>query len=330
MYWLDQKYIGLISFKLERFKRIQDKFNFRCPICGDSKKSKSKARAWFYSDNNKTNFHCYNCEAHFSFYDFLKLQDQHLFQQYLTEYFVEKNGSSIEESKSKVIQENKSFNLDIKKISDLNHEHPAKLYVIDRHIPEKFMSKLYYAPKFKKWVNKLIPNKFSSIDKDEPRLIIPFLDENGVFFGFQGRSFKKNDDMKYITIMLDSNKPKLYGLENLDKRKRIYVFEGPIDSMFIENSIASAGGKIESNLDMLKLKDNSIIIYDNEPRSVHTIKKMEKAIASGYKICIWPEHIKEKDVNLMIMSNIDVKSVIDDNIYCGLEATLKLWNWRKT
>ena len=202
-----------------------------------------------------------------------------------------------------------------------------------RLIPTKYHSKLFYAPRFKKFINTLIPDKFSNIDKDEPRLIIPLLDEDKNLLGVQGRSFKKNDDLKYITILLNENNPKIFGLDEVDFKKRVYVFEGPIDAMFIPNSLASCGGKISSTLWPIqnKLKD-AVIVYDNEPRSIDTIKKIESTILDGYSVCIWPEDLIYKDINDMIISGMSpntIISIMEKNTYSGLSAKLKIIQWRK-
>lgn len=332
--YLENKYINLLSHKLLRFKKVGEKYNFRCPYCGDSKKSKTKARGWvFGGKDNSTRYHCHNCGTPKSFVNFLKDQDVNLYAEYLKEKMVNKNDSSkLQPLKAKHVTpvKKETFNLKLKKMSELKPEHPAVLYIHQRKIPLEYYDRLHYAPKFKAWVNSLIPNKFKSIENDEPRLIIPLIDEDGKFFGFQGRSFKKDDNLKYITILLDPDKPKIYGLDSVDKNKRIYVFEGPIDSFFVKNSLASAGGRIDTNLSKLNIdKSKFVIVYDNERRSKDTVKKMERAIEAGYSICIWPDNIKEKDANLMFLAKKDVESIISSNIYYGLQARLKLLEWRK-
>lgn len=330
---MEQKYINLVSHKLLKFKKVGDAYNFRCNYCGDSKKNKSKARGWIYAGkDNSCRYHCHNCAKATKFEFFLRDQDINLYSEYIKERMVNNNGK-ITSQKIQPLQPVKKkevYLLNLKKISDLKIDHPARLYVYQRKIPEAYYERLYYAPKFKAWVNSLVPDKFKSVEYDEPRLIIPLIDEKGVFFGFQGRSFKKEDNMKYITILLDKDKPKIYGLDTVDPTKRIYVFEGPIDAFFVNNSLASAGGRIDSSLPKLKIdKSKFVIVYDNERRSVETLKKMEKAIDCGYGICIWPENIKEKDANLMFLAKKDVQSIIDSNIYYGLQARMKLLEWRK-
>lgn len=338
MNWLDAKYAMLLSCKLDKFKKIGRNYNFRCPFCGDSEKSKSKARGWLYSSNkeHKTRYFCHNCGASMNIDWFIKQIDYNIYIEYIKEKLFDLRGNEpdpvhVFADKMKVPEFVKNTALSrIKKVSQLDPSHPAKLYISSRKIPTEYHHKIFYAPKFKKWVNSIIPDKFEHLDKDEPRLIFPFLDYNKHLFGFQGRSFIKNDPAKYITIMLDDTKPKLFGLDTIDRNKRLYVLEGPIDSMFIKNSIASAGGRLDTNLSFTYMsKDDITIIYDNEPRNLHTIQKIEFSINAGYSVVIWPPNILEKDVNDMILSDIDAMSLIEDNIYTGLEALAMLSHWRK-
>lgn len=335
--WLDLKYIQMLSPQLDRFKKVGDNYNFRCPVCGDSKKSKSKARGWIFSSTGRSRFFCHNCSASMKFSEFLKYMNSTLYYDYITENFgeKEKEKSDLQQfvDKMKKPEYVKTSGLkDIKKISQLDPAHPAKLYVINRKIPSNMHHKLFYAPKFKKWVNTMLPGKFEHINNDEPRLIIPFLDEDGELIGFQGRSFRKDDALKYITIMLEDH-PKIYGCDILNRNETIYIFEGPIDAMFIPNSIASAGGRLETNLSEINIDTSQcVLVYDNEPRSEHTIKKIQKSIKLGYQVCIWPENIELKDVNDMVLAGYtpdELKKIIDRNTYKGLKAELMLISRKK-
>ena len=54
---VDSKYIGLVSSRLPKFKRIKPNlYNCRCPICGDSQKQRNKARGYFYAIKANTNY----------------------------------------------------------------------------------------------------------------------------------------------------------------------------------------------------------------------------------------------------------------------------------
>ena len=328
-----------MSGQLQQFKRKNNVYNFRCPYCGDSKKDKFKARGYLLEKKGNYNYFCHNCGISRKFSKFLQENNGELYQQYSLEKLKE---SGVPEVKKDIdtITQPKAFPdylrsgsplRTIKKISQLAWDHPAKKYVLDRKIPNESHSKLYYCPRFYSWTNTLIPNKFKDTIKDEPRLIIPFIDENNKLFGYQGRSFQKDNKFRYITIMLDETKPKIFGLENIDVSKKVYVVEGPLDSCFVDNCLAMAG----SDLSFVAVGDKYVsatMVYDNEPRSIEIVKKIEKAINRHQHVVIWPEGIKSKDINDMIMSGMskaDIKLIIEQNTYKDLQATMALSKWRK-
>ncbi len=337
MSWVEEKYIGMLSNRLERFSKRNNAYNFRCPICGDSKKDRTKTRGYILQKEGVYRYYCHNCGASFSLAGFFKTIDVQLHDEYVKERFLQSN------TKIQVVQAEPDLGTFIKpkfakygplkalkRVSQLSADHPVKRYVEARRIPSKMHYKLFLAPKFKTFVNSLIPEKFV-IDEnhpDEPRLLIPFLDEYSDVFGFQGRSFKK-DGLRYITIILDDQKPKLYGLESVDREKNIYITEGPIDSMFLENALAMAGSDVT---DISFLGENLTFVYDNEPRNKEIIKKVEKAIDKGYGIVIWPNNVEEKDINDMVLAGrtpLDVQMIIKANTKKGLEAKLALSVWRR-
>jgi hypothetical protein len=220
----------------------------------------------------------------------------------------------------------------LKKVSQLRHDHTIKRYIDERKIPPAYHHKLYVCNNFFAFVNGLIPGKFSdeSLKRDETRLLIPFLNREKKIHAFQGRALGKST-LKYITIVLDDMEHKIYGLDTVDLKSKTYVFEGPIDSMFIPNSISTAGGDLVSSLQGFD-KSNLVIVYDNEPRATETIKKIDKARLLGYNVCIWPDNIEEKDVNDMVKAGMGaeyIKHVIDENTYRELSAKMALTAWSK-
>ena len=332
MLYIDHKYVGLLSSRLERFTRKNAKtYICRCPICGDSQKSKYKTRGYLYEKQDKVLFYCHNCHVSMQLGNFIKHLDQILYKEYIQEKFIERTKetpvSQVDITKIHTpLYRIESPLAALKKISQLRWDHPAKKYVDKRKIPPKTHYKLFYCPKFKEWVNGIIPEKFDS-ENDEPRLIIPFLDKEEKMYGFQGRSFRK-DGLRYITIMVNPDVPKVFGLDTVDLSKHVYVTEGPIDSLFLENSLAMAG----SDLDLTKVlgdNKNVTVCYDNEPRNKEIVKKVEYMIDKGYNVVIWPPSVQSKDINDMVLEGIDVKRVIAENSFKGLEAKLKLTTWRK-
>ena len=320
---IDSKYIGLISSRLQKFKRVKSNlYNFRCPICGDSQKHKNKARGYFYQIKTNTNFKCHNCGASLSFNNFLKQIDPTLHKQYTLEKFKEGHAGGrnfvVEEPKFDFKKPVFKSKLDLPKASEVPI---AKEYLTKRKLdPNKF----YFAQKFQEWTNKQ-KQTFDNIVRDECRIVIPLYDTNSELIGFQGRSLGPNS-IKYITVMLNDNKPKIYGLEKINEREPIFIVEGPFDSTLVENSIAMCG----SDVDIRTYNWSDYIwVFDNEPRNREINNRVSKIIDRGDKVVIWPNHIKQKDINDMVLSNIDVMSVLKSNTYSGLKAKVKFNNWKK-
>jgi len=336
MDWLEQKYLGLVSNRLTGFKRKSgNTFNFRCPICGDSQKSKTKARGWIYEKQGKSLFFCHNCNASMTLPNFIKFLDPNLY----TEFKIEKLGAPQNKASmvahrsisTPVFQKTDPLSR-LQKVSSLHVEDPIKKYVVSRRIPAKYHYKLFKSERFFEFVNAVLPGKFDDavLKRDEPRLVIPFLYKDKVH-AFQGRSLDPASKTKYVTIVVDESIPKVYGLDTVDFKQRVYVFEGPIDSMFVTNSVATAGGDLVSLSRGLD-KKNLVIVYDNEPRSVHTVKKMKKAIDAGYSICIWPDGLEQKDVNDMVLSGLkpqSVENMIEEYTFSGLRATVEFSRWKR-
>ena len=319
---VDSKYIGLISSRLQKFKKVKtDLYNFRCPICGDSQKNKNKTRGYLYQVKNNTNFKCHNCGASMSLNNFLKQMDTTLHKQYTLEKFKEGHTGKnfvVEEPKFDFKKPVFKQSIDLPKASSNS---VAKEYLEKRKLdPDKF----YYAEGFKRWTNTQ-KKTFSTIGRDEPRIIIPMYDEDKNLIGFQGRALDKSPN-KYITIMIQEEAPKIYGLEKINRDLPIYLVEGPFDSTFVTNSVALCG----SDGDIRCLEGSSIIfVYDNEPRNREIVGRIERCIERNESVVIWPSNVKEKDINDMVLAGHDVQSVLESNTYSGLEAKIKFNNWKK-
>lgn len=341
MDWLDIKYVNLVSSRLRNFRRKSDQlFNFSCPFCGDSSTKKSKARGYIYDQKGKGLYHCHNCTVTYSIPRFLKHLDHNIHNEYRLERLREaKDERQIElekfTAKLKTPKFRKSGPLaGLKKISQLSPDDPVKKFVVKRLIPTRFHAELFKCPTFMEFTNSLIPDKFEekALVHDETRLLIPFFDKEKNVFGYQGRSLKKDSEVKYITIILDENKPKIYGLDRIQDDKPFFVFEGPIDSLFIPNSVASAGGDIISSTATALNMKNGTIVYDNERRSPQTVKKIAKALNQEFSVCIWPDWFEHKDVNDAVMAGLEpdyIKQIIQQNTYRGLAAKLALQKWKR-
>ncbi len=185
-------------------------------------------------------------------------------------------------------------------------------------------TKFYYTDKFREWTNTQ-KQTFDNIGKDESRIIIPMYDTDRNLIGFQGRSLGPNS-VKYITIMIDEDAPKIYGLDQIDNEKPIYIIEGPFDATLVENAVAMCG----ADLDIGSFGwSNYIWVFDNEPRNREITDRISKTIDRGDKVVIWPSNIHEKDINDMVLCGHQVKDVVKYNTYQGLEAKLNFTTWKK-
>jgi len=335
---VDIKYLGLISSRFRNFKRIGNNlWNCSCPLCGDSKKYPLKARGYFYVFEGELWNKCWNCNKAMPFKIFLWEIDKTLHREYCLEVFEEKPKSKKYIEKEDKVGKAPTFeNGDILKnlvsIESMSKDHPARKYVENRMIPQHMFSKLFLVKKFMAWTNSLVPGKFGegALKYDSPRLLIPFYDKENNVFAYTGRAFDQKDKKKYIMIKLYDNVPSVYGLERVNENKLVYVFEGPLDSLFIDNSVAMAGtgGKGVENM-----FENSVIILDNDKRNKHVGKRIEKLINMGKSVCLWNNSVSEdSDVNSLIMSGWTaekIKSVIDASTFRGLEAQLEFNEWKK-
>ena len=319
---VDSKYIGLVSSRLQKFKRVKDNlYNFRCPICGDSQKNKNKTRGYIYQVKNNINFKCHNCGASMSFNNFVKTIDPTLHKQYTLEKFKEGHTGRnfvVEAPKLEFAKPVFKKSLNLPKAST---DSRAKEYLENRKIdPDKF----YFADKFMEWTNTQ-KRTFDTITRDESRIVIPMYDSDKNLIGFQGRALGKSFT-KYITVMLDEEAPKVYGLDTIDKTSPVYITEGPFDSTFIRNSIAMCGADVDiSNWGI----SNPVWVYDNEPRNREIVERIRKTIDTGDSIIIWPTNIEQKDINDMVLAGHDVMSMLKLNTYSGLQAKIKFNNWKK-
>ena len=343
--FLDKKYINTVSPQLERFTWKKDNLaNCRCPICGDSQKNKSKCRGFFYLKKNSFFYKCHNCGFGSNIYNFLKEVSPSLCKEYSVEQFKEKNGNIVEEKKdlfkfrdSKPVFKKKDKVLDkLQCLADLPKDHPAVQFADMRQIPRQHFGLLYFTDDFGKFVrNSLDSNVFIG---RENRIVIPFFNSHGDVVAAQGRAINFKDEenarqtAKYITIKADKSIDRLwYGLWRANPKKRVYVVEGPIDSLFLQNSVAMVGAGALKEIPARFVNTKMTYILDNEPRNRQICAYNEKLIEMGKEVCIWPREIDEKDINDMAykLSTRKIQKIIDENTYTGLEATLKFNEWRK-
>jgi hypothetical protein len=347
--YLDSKYINLISSRLERFVwKKKGLAVCRCPLCGDSKKKTTKARFYFFEHKNSFFVKCHNCGFASAFSFFLEKMDSFLFREYSTERFRDRMSEKINEEDSNMLSLFKnvfrkpspkvdSHLKNLPKISDLPSNHIAREFVEQRKIPRKHWGILHYTDDFGSWMRKVDPDSLPM--GKEKRLVIPFFNSHGDMVAAQGRILSHHGEsnarktVRYITVKADKSIERLwYGLWRCDPTKKVYVVEGPLDSLFIPNSVAMMGAAALKEVHPRLQDSNMVFVLDNEPRNPQIVLLNEKLIDMGKTVCIWPDSIKQKDINDMIYSKSaeEIQGIIDDNSCNGLEARLRLQNWRKS
>ena len=341
MMWIDIKYANMLSIQLEKYTvKTQNPFlaNFRCPICGDSKKNKNRARGYLFTKSNGLFYKCHNCGVGTSLGNLIKVVNPGIFDQYKLERYTEgldmgnaaKPHAKVEfQNFTPQFEEKSPLDRLFDKVNTLPNHNIGVRYLERRQLPRDRWNNIYFAYETKK-LTELCPDYDQIVTFEEPRIIIPFYDRQNKLVGVTARAV---DDakMRYVTLRIDKMKPMVYNLNNVDTTKEVYVTEGPLDSMFLTNAVAAGNAdltRIENEIP----KGNTTLVFDNQPRSYEIVKIMKNAMADGWKMCVWPDTMDEKDINEMIMAGktiSEVEDVINKNTHSGLSLRLKLNAWSK-
>ena len=343
-YHVDIAWINRLSYSLTRFKKVKtDVYNCRCPICGDSKKNKRIGRFYFYKKKQKMNVMCHNCGYSKSLFNFIKDQFPFDFEEYKKETIFDsfkpreltKIGQNrptvtpVDDNTLEELSETHSVENvlgDCINMSDLPDTHFAKSYLLGRSFSEKELERLYFSDNFKSVAAKLNAESADKLPEKESRIIIPFVNEYGQVEMLQGRSLDPTARIKYVSIKVNDEVEKVYGLYEANRDKTTYCVEGPFDSLFVDNCLASC----DANLTRV---DADVFIWDNQPRNKDVLKYMEAAIEAKKKVVIWPFVPKEKmDINDLIKKGVtreQLMKTIKKSTYSGLTARMKFMEWKK-
>ena len=347
MSYVDEKYIGILSPRLSQFKKKSSSlYNFRCPICGDSEQNSYKARGYLYPTPDKSGYiyKCHNCGDSRSLGNLINHVDNELYKRYLLEGFKKGDDRFVVKGKPRKKKKNNKkpetitngdyFEdvLGAQRLDRIPANHNVFLFTNKRRIPKSANDRLYFVHDDKN-LEKVDKKYHGRIRGNQARLILPFFDRKGKPVGLAARAINPAATIRYLAFRLDETVPMIFGLEHLKRNSRepILVVEGPIDSLFLPNCIAVAGADFAKLEDAVRT-DKCILVFDNEPRNKEIVKRMAKMIDAGYKICIWPETVKEKDINDMILagkSQDEIVKTINTNTHSGLAATATLNKWKR-
>lgn len=293
--WKELEYVNKLPYSLTKHS---NGYNLKCPICGDSKIKESKKRGWILTDKSPFVYYCFNCGTSISFKNFLKQTNIYLYEEYQKDLkavlFQPKITKLPKETKQSIKETNISLKfskLSPKIFSSVTESEIHLEYLKSRKIPDSVISRLVYP---KNPISNFLNSNF---------VIFPFYYKNTDFvYGFQGRSIFN----KKFFIYVKEGFSKIYNQFNVDYSKDVYVFESIIDSLYVPNSIAMLGAELSEDFLKTHNKENLIFVFDND--STGKIKT-KKYLQKGFKCFIYPNNIKEKDFNEIVIRNENVNII---------------------
>lgn len=332
--YIDEQYIRMMGMYVDRFSDLgNDSYNCRCPICGDSAKSKTKSRGFFYkSEKGNWRYKCHNCAINISFYEFIERVAPAIFSDYKFEIFNDKkdfNRRFKVSAKPVVIPKTSTNKFDLGKFHRVNMsvDNEYTSYLKSRNIPKQMAETLYYTDNLEPIASKIngYEDKKIVITKG---IIIPYYDNKGNFESFQIRNIDKSSEMRYLTYDIQPSKH-IFNISNISPTQRVFVFEGAFDSMFCNNAVCASGSSIFNKLDAIKeVNSNIAVVFDNDYKTNTTIYDLlMKVIKSGYNVVIFDDQMRGyKDINEFAIgtrkSVAEITAYLNSCTYEGMRAEL--------
>lgn len=342
--FIERRFATQLSYRMElttdHARGVEVRYNFRCPLCGDSQKDLTKTRGWLYESEGHVRFGCFNCNRNMKLTNYLYDHEPEMYREFSKEKFANNSDSDWTPKKT---EDNKPKNISINKknvipysvcLDELPEEHPVIQWVNKRKIPKDKRNLFFFTSEWKKLANSIKEDTYKYDSRKEYRLVIPIYNKDGSYSSLQGRALDPNVDksQRYLTLKVDDNASKVYGIERIDESKTVWFMEGPIDSIFIPNSCAIVGGVMA--LEDAPYPNKRVWVLDNESRSFDTVKRIENLILAGERVVIWKDcPYSSKDINDMIKdegaSPEEILEYLKNNTYSGLRAEQALSQWRK-
>lgn len=311
-----------------KLKSGQQIYNFSCPVCNEGK-SKNKRRGFFMVDKNY--FYCQNCQKSWSPISWIMEVSNASFREVMIDAGEHDNTfSEILNRQSKPAPKPKQPSLPYDSIN-LNDPIQLKYYDNDKTVQECL--RYIKNRRLNTSINKPKTFYISLTDMvHKNRLCIPFFDENGKIVYYQTRAlYKKDEDIAKYLSKKDADKT-LYGINNIiSSLEYIFLFEGPIDSMFCQNGVGVCGLTLTSTqqaqLDKYRMFKR-IWVLDNQLDNIDVLDKYNELISKGENIFFWPKEFKDyKDINAVCVSmnrdSISPKFILNNTLN-GMAAKMKL------
>lgn len=328
---LQLKYISLLGETLEGFKKLRNSvYNFRCPICGDSKENSHKRRGYILQKNGNFYFYCHNCGISYPFKVFLREVDSRLFKEYQQELLT----SGVLQFTKKDAEIHAPVKWEIRKnplvsVSDLPVDHSAQIYLRYRRLPERYFKYVKWTDNFPELVQNTIGDKYKNAVLPMKGIVFELRELDGKLTGYQIRSIDQNcpKSRRFVICSINDDHGYFYK-EKIDTNRRVYVVEGCTDSIFLDNSIAV----LNSALHRIHPTDNCVYFNDQEPRNKEVCNHIKKCIDKNYSVVLLPHEFDGMDVNDIVKLGMPCEKLhafFERYTYSGLKARVQFSNWKK-
>lgn len=343
---VDRDFIQRMSTSLLRFKERGDDYNFRCPYCGDSRKSESKARGWLLYDKERGSygFHCYNCSKSTSLKEFIEENKPGILQEYVAAKF---KGSrpSIESSRSvkRALTKKPVFRKsdpvpvlgppllrfpEVKRSKEVDW---ALEYLASRAVPFHELDNIFCCEDIRE-ISKNIEAYKETKFRAAKCIVFPFYGTSGEIAYLQARMLEGS--LRYMTFEVGGG-GKLWGRHRIEAGHQISLFEGVLDAILVKNGVASAGVDLLRAANLLKEEypDHKIrLCYDDDwRRNYQVYEQVKRASKLGYNLCLVSSQYK--DVNDMVtkggMSSEEVERLLDEYTLTPLQSGLEIARVKK-
>lgn len=338
---IELKYaISQLYSRVKQFKqKSSNSWNFRCPICGDSEKSKTKARGNIYQNTKGGfSFKCFNCGEAKSVQQFLKENYKDLYDEY--RFSILKERKEIQEESRKVFRPLKD-SFDKALLIPADKHIRARSYLVSRQIPQDKWKYFYYCNTLGSFIkSNRNDSRYDRIKDDGEFLVTPIINwiasnRKEVVQAVCCRNIGEgNEKFRYIHAKFRDDCVEdqvIWNLDKIDRNKPIICVEGIFDALFLDNAIA-----LLTSSKVVKGYDNCQLIYllDNEPRNKEIVKVAENHARAGRTISILPPSYQKygKDINEYIKKGICIQKIQSDILlysYNGPRAILEIQKWKR-
>jgi len=301
-------------------------WNFRCVVCGDSKKNRGKKRGWVLYDGveQSATYYCFNCGHSQGLITFLKERYKNLYSRYVKTRTVKE----ILSSKSNVRMVSKALP-EVQTSETAFME--ASFGLWDRQSEPKIMRLQLEALKFVRL--RQIPDVYSRTfrvaynGKYKNRLLIPYLDNSARVYAFQGRDLFNTSAVKYLTNK-NENGTKVFNFYTADVDADVPILEGPFDAMFLVNAIATTGlvrYETEQFVEIVNKFSKRIWVFDNDKPGLEQALEFAE---HGERVFCWPKKYKVKDINELkivhSLTDVELNDIVLKNTKKGMDAVIQL------